>query len=73
MRSSYSHRALSAPSCGQFIKSQVGDKDAVCVPVHACVLLFASASGNVLLSACVCMCLCGIADGEQLRRGNSDI
>lgn len=41
------------------------------VCVRACVLGFASASGNVLQS--VSASLCGIAKGEQLRVDQSDI
>lgn len=44
--------------CGRFIQSQVGTRRwRVCVCMHACVLVFASASGNVLL-VCVCVSAC---------------
>ena len=66
MRSSFSHHALSPePLC--VLRSvhlePSGDEEVVCASVcmHECLLVFASASGNLLLSMCepvsVCVCL----------------
>lgn len=46
-----------------------GDKESVVCPntrIHACAIVFATASGNVLLPMCV-------ADGEEFKDGEPDI